>query len=395
MSDKKKDRPMKVLWNSNALWSPSGYGQQSAEIVPKIKEAGHDIACIDYFGLEGGIVTIDDIIHYPRMAHIYGSDAMVHHGKDFGADITISFQDAWVLHPEDLQRIKNWIPLVPIDREPAPQPVIDKLKLAYRIITYSQFGQDELKKNGLHSTYIQHTVDTDIFVPLKEGTTKAMLKKSLGLPEDCFLVGMVGANKDNPPRKSFQEVMDAFAQFLKKHPNSYLYIHTDPDGPGGFPIKYYAKFLGIQSKVLYPDLYAITYKLKKTDMVRIYQTMDVLMMPSISEGFGLTAIEAQACGTPVIVNNYSSMPEMVKNHITGEICEVHSKRFDGLLSYVAIPSTKSIYDCLNRIKDSDREATSRACRSFMLEKYSTRKIFDEKWAPFLEKVKKEVVEKTS
>ena len=57
-------------------------------------------------------------------------------------------------------------------------------------------------------------------------------KRKAGLPEDAFVMGMVAANKDNPPRKSFQEVMDAFVIFLKKYPNSVLYLHTYPDFPG-------------------------------------------------------------------------------------------------------------------------------------------------------------------
>src|SRR5262245_1581571 len=37
----------------------------------------------------------------------------------------------------------------------------------------------------------------------------------------------------------------------------------------------------------------------------------MLLQPSLAEGFGLTALEAMACGTPVITSNCSSMPEVV------------------------------------------------------------------------------------
>jgi glycosyltransferase involved in cell wall biosynthesis len=37
----------------------------------------------------------------------------------------------------------------------------------------------------------------------------------------------------------------------------------------------------------------------------------MLLLPSLAEGFGLTALEAMACGTPVITSNCSSMPEVV------------------------------------------------------------------------------------
>jgi glycosyltransferase involved in cell wall biosynthesis len=46
-------------------------------------------------------------------------------------------------------------------------------------------------------------------------------------------------------------------------------------------------------------------------LVRLYNAADVLVAPSLSEGFGLTVLEAMACGTPVIASNVTSLPEVV------------------------------------------------------------------------------------
>lgn len=383
MSKKK----LRIFLSSNAPWSTSGYGQQVAELLPLIKKSGYPKpGMCDFYGLEGGVLETQEARHYPKHAHVYGSDALVTHAKDYKADVTFTLQDIWVLHPQDIQGATRWIPIVPIDHEPVPPMILERLRHAYRIVTYSQFGQKELQRNGIHSTYIPHTVDTTVYKPMD----KKQARRDAGIPEDIYLCGMVAANKDNPPRKSFQEAMDAFKMFLKKEPKAYLYIHTTPDLQGGFPIKNYAQTLGIVDRMMFPDTYQMMYKTNKKVMATIYNTFDLLLAPSRNEGFGVPIIEAQACGVPVVTTNFTAMPELVQNHITGEICDVLYRVYDHLLSYVAVPSTKSIYDCMVRIHDSNQEAQSKACRKFIVENYDTKTVFETKWLPYFEKLEKEI-----
>lgn len=379
-------KKLRIFWNSNAQWATSGYSNQIAELLPRIKDEGYQQAICNFYGLQGGKIILNDILQYPVINHTYGSDALIHHAKDFNADVVLSLMDIWVLNPTDLQQVNRWIPVVPIDHDPVPKVILERLKFAYRIVTYSRFGQKQLQDNGLYSTYIPHTVDTDIFKPVD----KVERKKQSGLPADCFLVGMVAANKDNPPRKSFQEVMDAFVMFLQKEPKAILYIHTNPEFPGGFPIREYAAFLGIQNRVLFPDPYQMNFNMSKADMNLIYNTFDVLVGPSISEGFGVPLIEAQAAGVPVITNNWTSMAELVKPGKTGFLTEVQSKKWSHLQSYTGIPSTQSIYNCLIDIHKADRKKMGESARAWMLEDYDSNKIFKEKWVPFFERLESEI-----
>lgn len=50
---------------------------------------------------------------------------------------------------------------------------------------------------------------------------------------------------------------------------------------------------------------------EEAELLRLYQMCEVLLIPSLYEGFGLPALEAMACGTPVIASNRSSLPEVV------------------------------------------------------------------------------------
>lgn len=49
----------------------------------------------------------------------------------------------------------------------------------------------------------------------------------------------------------------------------------------------------------------------RSSLVEIYNAADILLAPSLYEGFGITLLEAMACGTPVIASNTTSLPEVV------------------------------------------------------------------------------------
>ncbi|WP_242036864.1 glycosyltransferase family 1 protein [Leptolyngbya sp. FACHB-321] len=56
----------------------------------------------------------------------------------------------------------------------------------------------------------------------------------------------------------------------------------------------------------------VTYlgKPDKTALIQIYNAADILVAPSLYEGFGMTILEAMACGTPVVTSNVTSLPEV-------------------------------------------------------------------------------------
>jgi len=333
---------------------------------------------------------LDGIKQYPKMIQSWGSDALMGHGADFKADIAITLQDIWVLEPQHLANVRRWIPIVPIDHLPTPPAIMQRLRMAYRIITYSPFGARQLQKEGLHSTYIQHTVDTNLFKP----RDKYEMRKEFGIPEDIFLFGMVAANKENPPRKAFQEVMDAFYNFQKVVPKSGLYFHVIVDMKGGFPITEYAKFLGIADKVYTIPIYDLLYKVPKKSMSKIYSAMDCLLMPSLNEGFGVPAIEAQACGVPVIVNDFTAMPDLIKDGKTGYKTKVAYKRFTGLLSYVGVPDVKDIEAKMHAVYKTNRVEMGKKARQWIKREFDTDVIFRKKWTPFLDMLEKEIYNKT-
>lgn len=63
------------------------------------------------------------------------------------------------------------------------------------------------------------------------------------------------------------------------------------------------------------------YISKTSDLIKLYQSCDALLFPSRLEGFGLAALEAQACGLPVIATNSTAFPEVILDKETGLLCQ--------------------------------------------------------------------------
>lgn len=380
-------KKLRILISSNTPFSYSGYATTLSEIYLKIRDEGYPLALSNFFGQEGYMKEIDGVIHYPKMNNPYGDDSMFFHGKDFKADIVISNQDVWPLDYSILKSLNRFVPWVPIDLDPVPPAIVERLRLAYRIITCSKFGYEQLKNFGIHSTYIPYSVDTEVFKPMD----KKEMRKKYGIP-DGFVFGMVAANKDMPPRKAFQEVMDAFKMFLQKHPDAYLYFNVPMGNPQGFPILEYAKILGIAERVFHNENYNIFFKLGKKEVAEVINCFDVSLNPSISEGFGLNCIESQSCGIPIILNDWTSMPELIIDGKTGWKTKVAHKRFTHLSSYVGEPDTQDLYEKMELSYKADRKVMGESARKHIQENYDSKVVFEKHWKPFLEMVEKEIYE---
>ena len=302
---------MKITWLSNAPHAVTGYANQTRYTVPRLEALGHECAIVAFYGVEGGVLRSGNTRIYPRGQHPYGLDVIDAHTAHFNngpGGLVISLMDSWVLDPSAF-RTSRWCPLFPIDHEPCPPPIINRVSKAWARIVYSQFGERMMHDAGLDCHYVPHMIDTTVYKP----TPQAYARQEWRLPQDKFIVGMVAANKGAPSRKCFQEQLQAFAEFHRRHPDTHLHLHTAKGTGGGAEavnLPELVDYLGLTECVSFVDQYAYFLGLPDEMVASVYSAFDVLTSVSMGEGFGIPIAEAQACGTPVIVGDWTAMPEL-------------------------------------------------------------------------------------
>lgn len=105
--------------------------------------------------------------------------------------------------------------------------------------------------------------------------------------------------------KNVPLILKAFAQFLKKTKNKFKLVLVGGDLWLDPEIKKTIRKLKLTEKVL------MTWFVKDEDLPKFYRGASAFISPSLYEGFGMTHLEAMACGTAVVGSNVSSLPEVI------------------------------------------------------------------------------------
>ena len=148
-------------------------------------------------------------------------------------------------------------------------------------------------------TVVYNAIDIDKFLFKQE--IREEFRKELNI-EDKFVIGNIGRLHE---QKNQSFLIDVFYEIQKRKDNAILLIVGK--GPLENELKEKVSNLGINDKVYFLG--------NRKDIERIYQGMDVFVLPSLFEGLGIVAIEAQVSGLPVIASTGVAKEANITNNI--------------------------------------------------------------------------------
>lgn len=150
-------------------------------------------------------------------------------------------------------------------------------------------------------------VDSERFSPRPE--KKLAFRADFGLPENRFLVGTAGrlvAIKD-------QALLLRTAKILVQH-GSDLCVALAGDGPELESLKALAASLSLSDRVYFLGA--------SRNIAAFLNTLDVFVLPSVSEGMSNTVLEAMSSGLPVVATRVGGNPELIEDHTSGLLFRV-------------------------------------------------------------------------
>lgn len=253
----------------------------------------------------------------------------IHHPITSDLDIALSAaRNAW-------QRllIRRWHSFITMQRKVARQ--------LRNVVTVSECSRQDIARAfdiAPHSIDLVHCgIDTDVFHPMPDVEKKRYR-----------LMATVSADA---PLKGAHYLINALPELLDQFPDLELLLVGKPK-PGGSTERLIER-LGLSDRI------RCVTGISTEELIRYYNEAEVVVVPSVYEGFGLPAGEAMACGTAVVSSNGGALPEVV-----GDAC-----------IQVPVRDSKAIADAVARLFDDAelREEIARAGRTRMEEIFCWRK----------------------
>jgi D-inositol-3-phosphate glycosyltransferase len=156
------------------------------------------------------------------------------------------------------------------------------------------------------------------------GTGRKAAREAVGLPQDAHICAFVGRIQ---PHKGPEVLIRAVAEMLNHSPHLRPKLITIiMGGASGSGLGEVERLKDLVSWLNISDVVRFENPVPRAQIPQWYRAADLVCVPSYSESFGLVALEAQACGTPVVATAVGGLRTAVADGISGVLVDGHDPR---------------------------------------------------------------------
>jgi len=146
-------------------------------------------------------------------------------------------------------------------------------------------------------------------------------RQAVGIPADAALVLFAGRIQ---PLKAPDIVLKAAAAIVQSDPSlRERLVVAVVGGASGAGLEHPTALTDLASELGLDDVVRFVPTVAQSDLADWYAAATVVCVPSYNESFGLVAIEAQACGTPVVAARVGGLPTAVSDGVSGILVDAH------------------------------------------------------------------------
>ena len=209
----------------------------------------------------------------------------------------------------------------PTEREIGEQQVVDA---ANQLVANTESeAQDLIHLYGADTnnvSVVNPGVDLDLFSP----GDQLIARKELGIPQDAIVFTFVGRVQ---PLKAPDVLIKAAHQFINNHPNLRNKVRVVIcGGLSGSGLNRPESLVSLVKELDLLENVIFLAPSSREKLTLVYRASTLVAVPSYSESFGLVAIEAQACGVPVIATNVGGLKTTVADNKSGLLVNGHDPR---------------------------------------------------------------------
>jgi D-inositol-3-phosphate glycosyltransferase len=171
---------------------------------------------------------------------------------------------------------------------------------------------------------VEPGVDLDRFQPAAAGrevAARLAARRRLGLPQDGYVVAFVGRIQ---PLKAPDVLLRAAAALRERDPDIARRLTVVVvGGPSGSGLDRPTALIDLAASLGIADSVRFLPPQTGADLPALYRAADLVAVPSYNESFGLVALEAQACGTPVVAAAVGGLVTAVRDGVSGLLVDGH------------------------------------------------------------------------